>query len=67
MLKEFNFELGEVWNYDPHGVIYMRRREINASVYEIDSKPKLEWKTNLDSLPINTEMEVKTLATKDKN
>ena len=57
MLKELNFEIGEVWHYDLHGVIPKRIKEINASAYEHESGPELEW--NYD--------EAETLATKEKN
>lgn len=64
MLKELKFEIGEVWNYDPHGIISNRRKEINASTYEYEYKPELESKDNLSSWPINIEMEVETPSTK---
>ena len=66
MLKELKFEIGEVWHYDPHGIISSRRKEINASAYEHEFKPELEWKANFYSWPINTEMEVETPSTREK-
>lgn len=41
-------------------------REINASAYEYESKPRIEWKANINSWPINTQMEIDTLATKQR-
>jgi len=67
LCKELSFAIGEALNYDPHGIISSRRKDINASDYEHEYKPKLEWKVNLHSWPINIEMEVKTPATKEKS
>ena len=44
LLKEMNFELGDVWNYDPHGVISQRREKIKASTYIHEHRPKIEWR-----------------------
>lgn len=41
--------MGNMWHYDPHGIISSTRKEINASAYEHDHIPELEWKANLDS------------------
>lgn len=54
MLKEFNLEMGEVWNYDPHRIIFNRRKDINDSAYVHEYRSELEWKTNFDSWTINT-------------
>lgn len=67
MLKELNFEIGEVWHYDPHGIISSRRKYINASTYEHECRPELEWEDNLDSWPINIDMEIETPNTKEKS
>lgn len=34
LLRKMNFDLWDVWNYDPHGVIYKRRDSIKDSTYE---------------------------------
>lgn len=67
MLKELDFKLREVWHYDPHGVISSRRKDINASTYEHESRLELEWKANLDSWPINTKMEIETPNIREKS
>lgn len=41
VLKELNFEIGEVWHYDLHGIISSRRKYINASAYEHESRTEL--------------------------
>lgn len=61
-----NFDLGEVWHYNPHGVISKRRERIKALTYEHEDRSKIEWKYSFDSWPINTMMEIETQASKDE-
>lgn len=66
LLKKMNFDLGDIWHYDPHGFISQRREKIKHSTYEHEYRPKIEWKANLDSWPMNREMEIEAPVTKDK-
>lgn len=52
--------MGNVWNYEIKGVIAKIINSINASTYDNESSPKIEWKANLDSWAINTDMEIET-------
>lgn len=58
--------MGYVWHYDPHGIITKKRENIKASTYEHEYRLELEWKANLNSWPINIDMEVETPTTKNK-
>jgi len=47
-------------------VIAQRREKIKASTYDHEYNSEIKWKANLDSWPSNTEMEIGTLVTKEK-
>lgn len=65
-MKELNFEIGEVWHYDPHEIISKSRKASNTFAYEHEYKPLLEWKANFDSWLTNTKMEIETQAPNEK-
>jgi len=48
MMKEFHFELGEKWKYDPHQVIYDRRKSVNSAPYHHETRVDIECKENQD-------------------
>ena len=49
---------GDVWNYDPKWIIPQRRKNIKASNYEHEPRLDVEWKSNSESWPLDTEMEI---------
>jgi len=61
-----NFDQGEAWHYDPLSVISKRRERIKALTYEHKDRHEIEWKASFESCPINTEMEIKTQASKER-
>jgi hypothetical protein len=44
------FQQGEVWIYDPHSIISIRRTNLGSVPYFHQSKPQLELLENHDSL-----------------
>lgn len=66
MLNELNFEMGEVWNYDPHEIISKMGKAISATDYKHDYIPTLEWKANLNYWHINTYMKIETPSSREK-
>ena len=53
-LKKMEFQKGDVWHYDPKGIISQRRKNIKASTYEHEPRTGVEWKANSDSWPLDT-------------
>ena len=41
-IKEFHFELGERWKYDPHHIIFYRRKSVNSNPYTHESRPRID-------------------------
>lgn len=60
LMKEMNFDMGDVWHYDRHGVIAKKREITKSSTYYYECRPEIEWKANLDSWPINIDMDIDT-------
>lgn len=49
MIKEFGFEKGEKWKYDPHHIISNKRLEISFASYIHESRLEIEKMENQET------------------
>ena len=52
--------LGKVWPYDPKGILSNRKRNIRSTTCVHDTRPFIEWRANLDTWPLASQMEAKS-------
>ena len=66
MLQEMNLPQGEVWPYDPKGVLTNRKKKIKSTTYAHETRPFIEWRANLDVWPLDAQMEVESSTVEGK-
>ena len=43
--------------YDPKGIMYSQKKKINSAEYVHQSRPHLEWRANIETCPVLSQME----------
>ena len=59
--------LGKVWPYDPKGILSNRKRNIRSTAYFHETMPFIEWRANLDTWPLASQMEAESSATEGRD
>ena len=54
--------LGKVWPYDLKGILSNRKRKIRSTAYVHETRPFIEWRANLDTWPLASQMEAESSA-----
>ena len=49
--------MGKVWLHDPKGIISNRKRNIRSTAYVHETRPFIEWRANLDTWPLASQMQ----------
>ena len=62
LLQEMDLLQGKVWPYDPKGVLSNRKRKIKSTAYVHETRPFIEWRANLDTWPLDAQMEAESSA-----
>ena len=58
-----DFRQGKAWPYDPRGIISNRRRRNKSTPYAHETRPFIEWRDNLETWPLLSQMEIDSSAT----
>ena len=66
LLKGMDLRQGKAWPYDPKGIISNKRRKMKSTAYAHKSKHFIEWRANLDTWPLLSQMETDSSATGEK-
>jgi len=69
-MKEFAFDQGEKWKYDPHHIISNKRGYINYAPYFHERKLVLEKMENQETWPGNTmyqRIDIQTILLREKS
>ena len=57
---------GKAWPYDPKGIISNKRKKIKSTAYAHEIRPFIEWRANIDTWPLLSQMETNSSATGEK-
>ena len=52
----------KAWSYDPKWILSNRKRKINLTAYVHETRPFIEWRANLDTWPLDAQMEAESSA-----
>lgn len=66
LLQGMDLLQGKVWPYDPKGILSNRKRKIKLIAYVHETRPFIEWRANLDTWPLDAQMETESSAAKGR-
>ena len=66
LLQGMDLRQGNTWPYDPREIISNRRRRDKSTPYAHESRPFIEWRANLETWPLISQMETDSSATRER-
>ena len=63
MLQGLDLRLGKGWAYDPREIISNKRKRNKSTPYIHEARPFMEWRANLETWPLVSQMETDSSAT----
>ena len=60
LLQGMDLVEGKAWPYDLKGILSNRKRKIKSTAYVHETRPFIEWRANLDTWPLASQMEVES-------
>ena len=60
LLQGMDLIQGKSWPYDPKGILSNRKRKIKSTAYVHETRPFIEWRANLDTWPLDSQMEAES-------
>ena len=65
LLQGMDLRYGKTWPYDPWEIISNRRKRNKSTPYAHESRPFIEWRANLETWPLISQVETDSSATRE--
>ena len=63
LLQGMDLRQGKTWPYDPWEIISNKRKRNKSTPYAHESRPFIEWRDNLETWPLISQMEIDSSTT----